>query len=51
MPLKTVGPVAGETALIARVGLFSGVSALVCLQTTRLSARMVALVTLERLLA
>ena len=35
--------------MIAGVGLFSGVSALVSFQTTRRSARIVALVTLERL--
>ena len=46
--LKVTRLLAGETALIAGVGLFSGVSALVSSQIRRLSARIVALVTLER---
>ena len=51
MLLKVTRLLAGETASIAGVGLFSGVSALVNFQITRLSARIVALVTLERLLS
>ena len=46
--LKVTRLLAWETALIARVGLFSSVSALVYFQTARLRARIVALVTLER---
>ena len=48
VPLKVTRCFAWVTALIAGVGLFSGVSALVSFQTTRLSARIVALITLER---
>ena len=48
--LKVTRLLAGETALIAREGLFSGVSALVSNQITRHSARIVALITLKRLL-
>ena len=46
--LKVVSLFAGIVALIAGVGTFSSVSALVYFQITRLSARIVALVTLER---
>ena len=48
MLLKVTRWLAWETALITGVGLFSGVSALVYFQITRVSARIVALVTLER---
>ena len=51
MLLKVTRLLAGETASIAGVGLFSGVSALVNLQINRLSARIVALITLERFLS
>ena len=51
VPLKAAGLCAWETALIAGVGLFSSVRALVYFQIRRLSARIVALITLERLLA
>ena len=46
--LKVTRLLAGETALIAGVGLFSSVSALVYFQRVSLSTRIVALVTLER---
>ena len=49
--LKGTRLLARETALIAGVGLFSGVSALVYFKITRLSARIVALITLERFLS
>ena len=49
VPLKVVSLFAGIVALIADVGLFSSVSALVYFKMTRVSARIVALVTLERL--
>ena len=39
---------AWKTALVAGVGLFSGVSAIVSFQIARLGARIVALITLER---
>ena len=48
VPLKVVSLFAGIVALIAGVGFFSGVSALVSFQITRHSVRIVALVTLER---
>ena len=48
VPLKLDQLLAWETALIAGVGAFSSVCALVYLQMIRLSARIVALVTLER---
>ena len=51
VPLKIAGCFAGETALIAGVGFFTSVRALVYFQIRRLSARIVALITLERLLA
>ena len=51
VPLKVVSLFAGIVALVAVVGLFSSVSALVNFQMTRVSARIVALVTLERLLS
>ena len=46
--LKITRHFAGETALIAGVGLFTSVSASVHFQTIRSSARIVALITLER---
>ena len=49
--LKVVSLFAGIVALIAGVGFFSGVSALVCFQITGLNARIVALVTLKRFLS
>ena len=48
--LKVVSLFAGIVALIAGVGLFSGVRALVYFQMTRHSARIVALITFERFL-
>ena len=48
MSLKVTRIFARETALIAGVGLFSSVSALVYFQISRSSARIVALVALER---
>ena len=51
MSLKVTRIFARETALIAGVGLFSSVSALVYFQMRRMGARIVALVTLERFLS
>ena len=51
VPLKMDRCFAGEAAELTIVGLFSSVLALVYFQITSLSARIVALVTLERLLS
>ena len=51
MPQKLNRSYAWETALIAGVGILSSVSALVYFQIRRISARIVALVTLERSLS
>ena len=47
VPLKVVSLFAGIVALIAGVGTFSSVSALVYFKMTRHSARIVALITFE----
>ena len=51
MILQTTGAAVGEAALLTFKGLFSGMFELVCLEISNLSARIVTLLTHERLLS